>query len=387
MLPFARRIAFCLLAFCVPTPSTARVWTVVLDGSGDAPTVQAAIDSSAAGDEIVVGPGRYTWTNQGGGDVDRGMIVFLREKSGMIFRSSHGPGQTILDAEYRSRTIYLQGMNGNTIEGFTVTGGQSTAYGDHFGGGFFTHISSDVVRDCVFRGNRAAIGAGLVCAGGGSSIRIEDCLFEMNEASSYGGGVAITGSSPVSQVTRCVFRDNVSARFGGGLAVVYDPVDLRDCVFLRNEAGERGGGYFGTGNPGGTVDRCTAVANHAPEGSGIYIGSSTMTVTSTIAAFNFGNGFDTDGAPGIAAGCLDIFGNAGGDFLPAGVADLGYTIFLDPLFCDRAAGDLTLRENSPCLPIFHPETLACGRIGALPAACGAVPVAERSWGAVKLLRR
>ena len=41
---------------------------VNVEGTGDQPTIQAAIDNAVEGDLIVVGPGRYTWTNQGGGD-------------------------------------------------------------------------------------------------------------------------------------------------------------------------------------------------------------------------------------------------------------------------------------------------------------------------------
>ncbi len=43
----------------VPRPAAARTWQVAVDASGDAPTIQAGIDSAAVGDTVLVGPGTY----------------------------------------------------------------------------------------------------------------------------------------------------------------------------------------------------------------------------------------------------------------------------------------------------------------------------------------
>jgi pectin methylesterase-like acyl-CoA thioesterase len=49
-----------LAAVTSPGPASGRSWLVLLDGSGDAPTIQAAVDSAAAeGDSILVGSGAY----------------------------------------------------------------------------------------------------------------------------------------------------------------------------------------------------------------------------------------------------------------------------------------------------------------------------------------
>ena len=52
-----------LVLLCViAQPSFSRTWHVNLAGSGDAPTISAAIDSASAGDTILCAPGNYPET-------------------------------------------------------------------------------------------------------------------------------------------------------------------------------------------------------------------------------------------------------------------------------------------------------------------------------------
>lgn len=82
--------------------------------------------------------------------------------------------------------------------------------------------------------------------------------------------------------------------------------------------------------------------------------------------------------------CCDIHGNAGGDWTGAIAGQLGINgnISADPLFCDPAADDFTLRGDSPCAPGGE-----CGLIGAWPVGCDPTPAVESTWGAIKSLFR
>jgi hypothetical protein len=54
------RIVLALLLVLVSMgPALARTWHILPDGNGDAPTIQAAVDSSAHGDTVLVAPGTY----------------------------------------------------------------------------------------------------------------------------------------------------------------------------------------------------------------------------------------------------------------------------------------------------------------------------------------
>jgi hypothetical protein len=116
---------FMLLCVLSPLSAQARTWYVKADSTGDAPTIRAAIDSAQAGDEVLVGPGAYTWSNQVGVEPDWALIHVDKD---IWLHSEDGPAATVLDAEGHSNcvSIYLEGVDIHpTIEGFTITGGSA----------------------------------------------------------------------------------------------------------------------------------------------------------------------------------------------------------------------------------------------------------------------
>ena len=62
----------------IPFIANARTWYVKQDGSGDAPTISAAVDSAVAGDTVLVAAGIY----------ETGGMINLKE--GLIVTSESG---------------------------------------------------------------------------------------------------------------------------------------------------------------------------------------------------------------------------------------------------------------------------------------------------------
>ena len=52
-----------MLSLFWPIGAFSRTWYVRNDGTGDAPTIQAAVDSASSGDTVLVGPGTYSSAN------------------------------------------------------------------------------------------------------------------------------------------------------------------------------------------------------------------------------------------------------------------------------------------------------------------------------------
>ena len=202
------------------------------------PTIQAAIDTAAPGDEVVVGPGHYTWTNQGGQEA--GMICFWTRDMYLTIKSEMGPEMTILDAEYNSRVIYCHGQNWIVFDGFTITQGEAPDFGDNVGGGFFTHIPGETVRNCIFTNNRALHGGGISCVINDRFFTAEDCVFINNHADSYGGAVSVWNGSSQVDISGCVMEGN-TAGLGGAAVIAYNcHVFLDGCTFYDNRADDRG---------------------------------------------------------------------------------------------------------------------------------------------------
>src|SRR5262245_66380061 len=93
--------------------ATAKTWHVAADHSGDAPTIQAAIESSIEFDTVLVAPGTYVEN------------LNLLGKS-LWVHSASGPEATILNGATRveSVVLFVTGEVSTCVfEGFTISGG------------------------------------------------------------------------------------------------------------------------------------------------------------------------------------------------------------------------------------------------------------------------
>jgi len=432
-----------------PRAVSARIWQVAADGSGDAPTIQAGMDSALAGDDVVLAPGTYTWTAHAPSP-DTLAMVFM--KSGVTLRSEAGASTTILDGENVGRIVLCADVGEVRIEGLTLQRGYGPVRSNDLagGGGICAFGSSrPAIANCVIRNNSGFRGAGIQINGGGA---ITNCEILDNRGGTSGGGIyghdlvvshcRIVGNSTGGEgsggggltiiggsVVDCHFESNwangVFGAGGGAIQIWEQRVEIRrstflsnkvlavigngigaainvrsgdclvsECIFVNNQIrvgdGSVGFGVLAAERAGLDVTGCTIIGN-STEGTsstvGIELGpTSRGTVASTIIAWNRG-GLPCRGSS-LQFSCSNLYGNSGGDTLCG--TDLGGNFSADPQFCgvDPAASlNLSLQQDSPCAPGNHPAGSACGLIGARPIGCEAVAIEQSTWGKVKTLYR
>lgn len=257
-----------------PHVADARTWRVTPDGTGDAPTIQAAIDSTGPGDVVLLAPGTYSWSDQVEETSAQASMVQLAP--GITLRGETGSASTILDGESRGRVMLGTDIgNQVTIEDLTVQNGKAPLeripgksaglagpYDSHGGGIDLRGDATPTIRRCLFRGNQAQGGTASGGAVSCGSATIEDCEFVGNEAGisgpTNGFGGAIRCKAAV--IRRCTFRDNrvwgYDAARGG--AVHSENATLVECLFEGNSAMCPGAPRGGAVIDGGAVriERC-----------------------------------------------------------------------------------------------------------------------------------
>jgi len=348
-------LVFCLLILLLPPALHACTWYVNPEGTGDAPTIEAAVeDSSVAGDTVLVAAGTYYECD-------------IRMKAGIVLVSEGGSAESvIIDGQSIDRLFICDKCDSSTtIRGFTITNGQSFGVPGGRGGGMLCGWSSGLrIVNCDFIQNGADYGAGLYCQY--SSPVLLNCRFIENGGASEGGGIYCEASSPVLEY--CILAGN-SAGWGGGLccSVISAPVFL-NCTLHGNH------GHF----VGGGID---------------CYGYSDPRLENTILAYSTAGGAIAcdDGTSSPVLYCSDVFGNVGGDWTGCIEDQLGENgnISADPRFCGADCGDFSVESCSPCLPGNHPDGYECGGvIGAFGEGCSCGTVATPStWGSIKALFR
>jgi hypothetical protein len=362
------------------TAATATTYVVNPEGTGDFPTIQAAINAAHYGDIIELTDG--TFTGEGNRDIDYyGKSITVRSQSG-------NAEVCIIDCEGAGRGISCSGVSEDgALEGVTITGGAADLGGALFG------PSSIVVTDCIFYRNHATAHGGAVHAFCSGSPRYVACKFIENTAGNCGGAFLSGYSSGACSPTfeNCIFARNTAVRLGGAVSVNTCHMETAvfvGCTFVDNTAGEGGGGIKLQRTPA-TITGCTLSGNSCGNGGGIYMYAEVAMIDNTIIAFSpIGCSIYCWASAIPSVRCCDIYGNAGGDWVGPLAGQLGQNgnICEDPLFCMEANPDepYTLHSNSPCAPDYYP---VCGLIGAWPVGCGGTPVMSTTWGGIKALYR
>lgn len=240
--------------------ASARTWRIEPDGDGDAPTIQAGIDSAAVGDTVDLACGTYYETN-------------LAMKSGIVLRSRTGHAScAVIDGGGLGRVLSCEDIDESArMIGITFTGGFASGdWPDHCGGGMICFSSSPVVSSCVFESNLASTGGAVACFESSSPL-FAGCSFRANESSYHGGGVMCRYSSSPTFVD-CGFEENVSDDDGGGFFGTDDSAPrFTACSFTNNTAIQGGGLYVDDSETMLELIDCTLTGNEAIHGGGAYV--------------------------------------------------------------------------------------------------------------------
>ncbi len=257
------------------------------DGSGDYPTIQAALNSAAC-DTIALADG--TFRGDGNRDIDyHGQFVTIRSLSG-------DPAACIIDCEgsetdpHRGFDFHTHEWSLSVLQGVTIRNGcawgsemdfsggaiycrngarpriTGCVFSDNvaaLGGAVCCYDASPTVIDCTFLGNAADAGAGLQASD--CSPAVIGCVFSGNHATApSGGGVGGGGihcSRSSAAVTRCSFVGN-SADYDGGAMVCYESSpSLTDCEFISNSAIADGGAVYCLLGSSPTFTGCVFLGN------------------------------------------------------------------------------------------------------------------------------
>jgi len=342
--------------------AAADIWFVVPDGSGMAPTIQAAVDSASSGDTVVLAKGTFT------GEGNRDVVI---DKSITVISISGDPETCIIDCEGSAaenhRGFLVDGI-GATIESITIENGYEVGGGALRIDGLWSDVDID---NCRFLNNYATGGGAVnVFMPLYGTIRITDCLFEGNSAG-QGGALYLYWHNGIDecQLTGCTFIENAC--------------DFGSVLYVKEYAMDYGTARF---------TNCSMVANTGNSVLWVDMEGCYVVLDRTIMAFNAcaRNAYGMDYM--YWCECTDIYGNDGGDWTGPLSDELGIrgNISQDPLFCDMESGDLTLDEDSPCAPAGSPA--GCGLIGAQPVGCTHAGVPQGleepvTWGTIKAMHR
>lgn len=291
-------------------------------------SIQVAIDTSLAGDHILVSPGTY-YEN-----LDLvGKLVELK--------SSDGAEETVIDGGAVGSVIWVhQGESAATlISGLTLRNGANTR-----GGGLLIEGADPTIRDLI----------------------VEDCA-----ADADGGGVYIRNWCSPS-LSGLIIRNNDSGGFGGGIGMYRaDPIIANTLVY-GNTSFYGGGGLF-IKDSAATIDACTIALNAGGAGTGgIYLNLDAVpSITNSIISHSLlGGGIrvTSNADPYLAYNCC--WGNQGDDW--ANVSPGVGSFSADPLYVDAAGDNFHLSSSagyliedqiqgqtpgplSPCIDAADPE--------------------------------
>jgi Right handed beta helix region/Dockerin type I domain len=251
----------------------AKTYNVFVDGSGDAATIQAAIDSAINGDTVLIWPGTYL--GEGNNDL-------RTNGKGIVVRGKYGPDSTIIDCEgFRAfyMDMYSDEDSNTVLEGLTITNAENgivfhRATPKMINLRFINNVRGMCnepdkkgeedesktygtihVRNCEFINN--TMHGMSFCGGWSSFFQIEECLFSGNT----NAGACMSWHAG-ALFKRCDFNGNLygidnhegppspvyldSCFFDSNYTGIQGSAVVSNSTFVNGQHGVKGSSYSGT---------------------------------------------------------------------------------------------------------------------------------------------
>jgi hypothetical protein len=283
-------------------------------------TVQEAVDTAQAGDEIRIAAGTYTdihtcilTTVMG----DRVITQVLHLDKSLTIQGGYTTADwmapdpdanlTILDAQERARVLYVK-ENNSTIEGLRLTGGDAEglvcgriyAPYENIGGGACIDGGAPVLRNNQVYSNTAFNGGGLYLYS--SEATLSSNRIYGNTATGGGGGLSLHTSD--ATLTYNHIYNNTGVGGGGGISLSGDAVLIGNYIYSNTVPGTMfsgvGGGLFLHGDAV-LIGNIITGNSTLIEGGGMFIASNNVTLNSNVIS---GNDARTGSGGGIVIECI-----------------------------------------------------------------------------------
>ncbi len=218
-------VLVCALA-ALPQVCSGATWSILFDGTGDAPTIQAGIDSAASGDTLLVGPGIY----------NENINLLTKE---LVIKSTSGPDATVINGDPRASNfrgnltasafspgtsnvalthptgtvVSIEGGQSQRtlVEGFTIQGGGL--------GVAVWYASPRIVKNRIVH-NAGPNGGGVTCIGT-AKCQVEGNTIQFNSTTFALGAGVYFGDAGFELVDNYIANNETKYADGGGVAIIY----------------------------------------------------------------------------------------------------------------------------------------------------------------------
>ncbi len=303
-----------------PLDGNGDTWPTAFKYLQDALAVAIGIPSS----EIRLGQGTYT-PDRGGSSAlgDRNATFILCNNTTLIGGYA---GVGALDPDVHDSTLYASILTGDLnmddgddgvnyddnsyhvvtsgcfgsiimISGLSIEGGNAVSPAFPQGGGLLHYNALLIIKDCIYRRNRADVVGGGVFSSLGD-CKIENSRFVNNVANSGAGICSSRGNLAISD---CVFVGNASTNVGGGVWAVEATLTVHKSHFEANSA--NGGGGIGIALPVASyLAQCGFYGNCATGAGAVAVQQGSKASFIATNCFFYGNHAENSGGAIVLSG-------------------------------------------------------------------------------------